>query len=179
MYIPQTLDAEDRAALVSGDRLASGLSPAKLLVRVLSQDLVSPPEVAVARSGVPELLVPLDKKRRVFSLQGLVEYGARHGVTYFKPRRFVRWRRMVDPEKWGTIKDWAVVYHGSSPASIARILEDSLRGPDGRQVAHGQAGSSSGKTIYLSPAIGVASHPVYSEFFKISDNRWGQTVLQC
>jgi len=69
---------------------------------------------------------------------------------------------MVEPEKWATMKDWPVVYHGSSPASIARILEDSLRGPDGGQVAHGQAGSSSGKTIYLSPEIDVANHPVYS-----------------
>jgi hypothetical protein len=180
VYMPEALTVnEDRAALLSGDRLASGLSPAKLLVRVLSQDLASPPEVVVSGSGVSELLVPLDRKRRVFSLEGLVDYGARHGVTYFKPRGFVRWRRMVDPEKWATIKDWPVVYHGSSLANTTRILEDGLRRPSDGQVAHGQAGSSSHKTIYLSPAIGVASHPVYSAFFKIADNRWGQTVLQC
>ena len=127
VYMPEALTVnEDRAALLSGDRLASGLSPAKLLVRVLSQDLASPPEVVVSGSGVSELLVPLDRKRRVFSLEGLVDYGARHGVTYFKPRGFNRWRRMVDPEKWASIKDWPVVYHGSSLANTTRILEDGL-----------------------------------------------------
>ena len=41
-------------------------------------------------------------------------------------------------------------------------------GSDGVAVSHGQAGSKTHRTIYLSPSIEYAAFPVYAQFFSLS-----------
>ena len=110
------------------------------------------------------------------------DYGERHGVVYWKPKGWVKRRIKVEDEQWQKIKDWPILWHGTSLENAAQIVFTGLRKPGegGCQGAHGQAGSKTGKTIYLSPALGVSSHPVYSTVFELKKDRlWGQVVLQC
>merc|ERR1712032_23591 len=54
-----------------------------------------------------------------------------------------------------------------------------LAPPDSRApMAHGAA-SSTGRTVYLSPALEMAGHPVYSSFFQLGKRHWAQVVLEC
>eukprot|EP00438_Fugacium_kawagutii_P011296 Skav205051 [mRNA] locus=scaffold142:82441:83139:+ [translate_table: standard] len=110
------------------------------------------------------------------------DYGERYGVVYYKPKGWVKRRIKVDRDEWEKIKDWPIVWHGTSLENAAQIVFTGLRKPGqgGCRIKHGQAGSKTNKTIYLSPALGVSSHPVYSQLFKLKKDRlWGQVVLQC
>ena len=49
-------------------------------------------------------------------------------------------------------------------------------GQDGVLPAHGQRGAVQ-SSIYVTPAKGLASHPVYSRFFPLCDENYGQVVL--
>eukprot|EP00929_Paragymnodinium_shiwhaense_P078319 TRINITY_DN40587_c0_g1_i1.p1 TRINITY_DN40587_c0_g1~~TRINITY_DN40587_c0_g1_i1.p1 ORF type:complete len:897 (-),score=53.29 TRINITY_DN40587_c0_g1_i1:88-2778(-) len=116
---------------------------------------------------------------RAFSLGGRRDYGERHGVWYYKPRGWIK--RRVRVEDYNRVRDWPIAYHGSSDASIAKILVTSIRRPgDGDvRVAHGQAGGT-GQTMYFSKSIYLSSHPVYAPLIVIvPGRRWFQVVLQC
>ena len=54
-------------------------------------------------------------------------------------------------------------------------------GEAGVSVVHGQAYSSTKRTIYLSPSVEYAAFPVYAQFFPFDEQQehWGQLVLQC
>ena len=121
---------------------------------------------------------------RAFSLdEGRNDYGERHGVTYFKPKGWAKIRILVDPQRWEEIKDWPILYHGTKLEAAAQIVYTGLRRPGDGGVgkAHGQAGSKTKKSLYLTPALGVASFPVYSTFFELEkDQLWGDlTVFRC
>merc|ERR1712187_295560 len=66
--------------------------------------------------------------------------------------------------------------------NAASILAEGLRCPEGREmVAHGQAGGT-GQTIYLSPSVEYAAHPVYSPLVELGEEgqeHWAQLVLEC
>ncbi|CAE6915792.1 osm1 [Symbiodinium sp. CCMP2592] len=106
-------------------------------------------------------------------------YGERGGHPYFKP---CGWRRCsLAIDKFEQYSDWCIAYHGTSCWNVASIMLRGLRRPgdEGVSVAHGQAYSRSGCSIYVSPSIEYAAHPVYAEFFEIQHDHWAQLVLEC
>ena len=68
---------------------------------------------------------------------------------------------------------WHTAYHGTRRANAGKIFFDGqLRKPGhGAKVAHGQAGSLTGTTIYVSPAKELSAFPVYSEIFQLHPHR--------
>ncbi len=68
-------------------------------------------------------------------------------------------------------KEWSVGYHGTVGRNAASILLHGLRRPGeaGVESLHGQAGSSTMKTIYLSPSIEYAAFPVYAQLFPLEE----------
>merc|ERR1740138_399977 len=93
-----------------------------------------------------------------------------------KPAGWVRFGVKCDAQK-----DWCVCYHGTNVKSALSILSHGLKRPgaDGVKVAHGQAGSESKQTIYVTPSIEYAAFPTYGNFFELEPGRWAQVVLQC
>jgi len=121
-------------------------------------------------------LIDRPEYSRIFSFKKEC-YGRRGGLPYFKPRGWVRFS--VDaPED--ILRNWCVAYHGTDWPTAARILRQGLRNPDAKdvQVAHGQAGSVTRKSIYLTPAVGYAAFPVYSAFHQVAAQHWIQCVIQ-
>lgn len=120
----------------------------------------------------------LAEHSRAFSLTP-ASYGDRGGRPYIKPCGWLRYSLRVD--RFDEVKDWCVAYHGTANTNTLSILLSGLRRPDGQQVqvAHGQAYSDTNRTIYLSPSIEYAAHPVYAQFFELEEGRWGQLVFQC
>jgi len=141
-----------------------------LLINSLPLD--TSPEVL---SKLPARLAP--QFSRIFSFRKEY-YGERGELPYHKPRGWVRFA--VDaPEN--ILRNWCVAYHGTSWVCAARILTEGLRNPDAAgnvQVAHGQSGSLSQLSIYLTPAVGYAAFPVYSRFHEVGPEHWVQCVLQ-
>lgn len=79
------------------------------------------------------------------------------------------------------INSWPIGYHGTSCDKLKPILNDGLRKPGETPLAlkaHGAAGAGSSGSIYLSPSLWYAGHPVYSELKKIGEERWVQAVLK-
>ena len=106
-------------------------------------------------------------------------YGHRGGQPYFKP---CGWRRCsLAIDKFEEYSSWCIAYHGTSCRNVASIMIRGLRRPgdEGVHVAHGQAHSTSGCSIYVSPSIEYAAFPVYAELFELQENRWAQLVLEC
>eukprot|EP00401_Gymnodinium_catenatum_P037244 CAMPEP_0117538406 /NCGR_PEP_ID=MMETSP0784-20121206/42463_1 /TAXON_ID=39447 /ORGANISM="" /LENGTH=700 /DNA_ID=CAMNT_0005335021 /DNA_START=62 /DNA_END=2161 /DNA_ORIENTATION=- len=184
--------------LLHGYRIPAGLDPAILLCRVLRRITIA------ARHGARVVIAPgnnaddaagnnekfheigasmagkLFGDWRAFRFDDRTDYGERHGVTYFKPHGWIKRRARADD--FDNIRDWPIVYHGTSSTSAAKILLTRLERPGrgGVFTAHGQAGSGTRRTIYTSPSIFYAGHPVYAPLFEIDpDRRWGQIVLQC
>lgn len=116
---------------------------------------------------------------RAFSLKGAMHYGERFGVTYYKPKGWIRHRIKLDDAKWSEVKSWPLVYHGTTKTSAAEILFSGLKKPELKANAHGQAGSPDGRSIYVSPSIYLASFPIYTPLVKIEHGLWSQCVLQC
>lgn len=119
-----------------------------------------------------------DRFSRYYSWED-ADYGHRGGYPYYKPKG---WMRMgVAAAGFQECKDWCVAYHGTKVKSVVGILMQGLQRPGegGVKVRHGQAGSETKRTVYLSPSIEYAAHPVYSQFFSISRGLWAQVVLQC
>jgi len=77
------------------------------------------------------------------------------------------------------LKDWCDAYHGTNWEAGIKILSEGLRNPgsDGVRVRHGQAGGS-GRSIYMSPAVGYAAFPVYAPFQSVGTDHWVQVVVQ-
>jgi len=175
--------------LLRGDRLPAGASEHKLLLVALQRVRIRRGRTAFEGDeddGFHESQAAMGGKLygkwRAYSFDGhRNDYGERHGVTYFKPKGWVKQRIKVDPDVWNLIQDWPIVWHGTTLQNAAKIVYTGLRqrGEGGAPKSHGQAGSSSNKSIYVSPALGLASHPVYSQFFKLGPGLWGQVVLQC
>lgn len=152
------------ASSASGTERHRFLAP--LLSKVLSQ-----------KDGVPiALLNFLPDQSRAFSLNPGY-YGLRGGWPYYKPTGWLRYA--VCREDFSLFKDWCVAYHGTKSESAARILVKGLRGPRRPdQLAHGQAGGT-GSTIYLSPSVEYAAHPVYSQMIELGPEHWAQLVMEC
>ena len=106
-------------------------------------------------------------------------YGQRGGYPYFKP---CGWRRCsLAIDQFEEYSGWCIAYHGTSCQNVASIMLRGLRRPgdEGVSVAHGQANSDSGCSMYVSPSIQYAAFPVYAEFFEIETKHWAQLVLEC
>lgn len=96
--------------------------------------------------------------------------------------------RTGDPHGWKTFslkkpREWNnhevdECYHGTSMNTLAPILLEGLKRPSPGRVAHGQAGSQSRATIYLSPSWHYSAHPVYSPLHVIGFDAF-QMVLKC
>jgi len=85
-------------------------------------------------------------------------------------------------EEFDRVRDWPIAYHGTSDENAAKILLVGFRRPGDRGVSsvHGQGGSSTRQTIYVTPSIYYAGHPEYSPLVGLEDGvTWGQIVLQC
>jgi len=115
---------------------------------------------------------------RAYSLRSS-DYGIRGGHRYYKPSGWVRWA--VKLCNFETFHDWPVCYHGTCLKNVWTILLRGLQRPgeEGVVIAHGQAHSATHCSIYLTPSIGYAAHPVYSQFFELAEQHWGQVVFQC
>mmetsp|Transcript_163152 Transcript_163152/g.523183 ORF Transcript_163152/g.523183 Transcript_163152/m.523183 type:complete len:641 (-) Transcript_163152:109-2031(-) len=111
------------------------------------------------------------------------------GVPYFRPDGWLQFR--VEPWFSGgngdrhinypEIKSWPVAYHGTDCAKAESILRSGLRKPGELPwVAkkHGAAGGGRQGSVYLSPSLGYASHPVYSALKKLGTERYVQVVFK-
>eukprot|EP00746_Dinoflagellata_sp_MGD_P035123 gnl/MRDRNA2_/MRDRNA2_18394_c0_seq1.p1 gnl/MRDRNA2_/MRDRNA2_18394_c0~~gnl/MRDRNA2_/MRDRNA2_18394_c0_seq1.p1 ORF type:complete len:560 (-),score=105.84 gnl/MRDRNA2_/MRDRNA2_18394_c0_seq1:400-2079(-) len=116
---------------------------------------------------------------RVFKEGKQASFGLRGGRPYHRPEGWLRYSIQVND--FNHCKDWCVAYHGTRSDKIVPILLQGLRKPgeEGVVITHGQAWSQSNSTIYLSPSIEYAGHPVYAELFEVEDGRWAQLVFQC
>ena len=68
------------------------------------------------------------------------------------------------------LADWYVAYHGTNQANASKIFIDgvlSRPGTPGVRVAHGQAGSTTNQTIYVSPAKEMSAFPTYATIFPL------------
>lgn len=97
--------------------------------------------------------------------------GDPHGWICFALRTAEEWNRC----------DVDQCFHGTSMTALAPILVEGLKRPTCKEdVAHGQGGSRSRKTIYLSPSWHYSAHPVYSPLHVFSSgNTAFQMVLKC
>eukprot|EP00929_Paragymnodinium_shiwhaense_P007045 TRINITY_DN111007_c0_g1_i1.p1 TRINITY_DN111007_c0_g1~~TRINITY_DN111007_c0_g1_i1.p1 ORF type:complete len:714 (-),score=119.69 TRINITY_DN111007_c0_g1_i1:255-2396(-) len=75
-------------------------------------------------------------------------------------------------------------YHGTARTHAVQILSQGLQPPEGKP-AHGQSGSDSRKSIYVSPCLAVAAFPTYATFFPVGKvgkgkkaTAWGQIVFE-
>ena len=105
-------------------------------------------------------------------------YGTRAALPYFKPSG---WRRLAVASVPSHVfaEQWPVAYHGTAVGKLDPILDKGLERPKSEaDVAHGQAGSRTRASIYLTPSIEYAAFPAYAQFFEIADGHWLQTVLQ-
>lgn len=152
------------ASSVSGTDRHRFLAP--LLSKVLAQ-----------KDGVPMALLNfLPDQSRAFSLNPGY-YGLRGGWPYHKPTGWLRYA--LRREDFSMFKNWCVAYHGTKSDSAARILVKGLRAPRRPdQLAHGQAGGT-GSSIYLSPSVEYAAHPVYSQLIELGPEHWAQLVMEC
>mmetsp|Transcript_85131 Transcript_85131/g.150574 ORF Transcript_85131/g.150574 Transcript_85131/m.150574 type:complete len:459 (-) Transcript_85131:205-1581(-) len=178
----QLLKKGGRAALEEG--LALGLFAAgtsqgstwrhRVLVPLLSSFLTSPS--SSGSMALPALLDFLPETSRAFSLFPQT-YGMRGGRPYFKP---VGWLRFsLKCADFDRCKDWCIAYHGSQGENVLSILARGLKCPQRSQdVRHGQAGGT-GRTIYLSPSIEYAAHPVYSPLIQLGPAHWAQLIIEC
>lgn len=146
----------------------------RVLVPLLSSFFTSP-----SSSGsltLSSLLDFLPESSRAFSLVPQ-SYGTRGGRPYFKPVGWLRFSlRRADFDHY---KDWCVAYHGSQGENVLSILAQGLKCPQSsRDVRHGQAGGT-GSTIYLSPSIEYAAHPVYSPLIRLGPEHWAQLIIEC
>eukprot|EP00439_Symbiodinium_sp_Y106_P018775 s6671_g2.t1 len=118
---------------------------------------------------------------RCFRVDDRQDYGQRHGYTYWKPHGWVKRRLQVD--NYDMCRTWPIAYHGTSLENAPKILLTNLRRPGqgGATKAHGAAGARKEGTVYVTPSIYYAAHPVYAPLNQIenSSSRWFQVVLQC
>ncbi len=86
---------------------------------------------------------------------------------------FLRFPFFRPDEEPASLASWHTAYHGTSRANAGKIFfGGELKKPETRgQIAHGQAGSQTGSTIYVSPAKELSSFPVYSEIFQLNPHR--------
>jgi len=135
----------------------------------------------------PDVMKDLGDFQKVFSTHHSrhyslkdADYGTCGGHKYYKP---VGWNRFAlnVPDYDKKYKDWCVACHGTNNKHALPILLSGLKPPgsNGIQVEHGQAGANGQPTIYCSPSIEYAAHPVYSQLFKLAEDHWGQVVMQC
>lgn len=119
----------------------------------------------------------LDRENsRVFSLRE-ASYGDRGGAPYLKPSGWARFA-LTCPEITA-LEAWPVAYHGTTLPRALLIAAEGFRYPSSwREVAHGQVYSSTKQTIYCTPSIEYASHPVYSALQEARRGTWLQVVLQ-
>lgn len=160
---------ELRRALSAHAFSNSGTQRHRVLAPLLSKIL--------SQHDIPSTMLEfIPQKSRAFSLEPAI-YGSRGGRPYFKPVGWLRFSvRRADFHRY---KDWCIAYHGTKSEHATRIIAEGLRGPDSiSRVAHGQVGGT-GRTIYLSPSIEYAAHPVYSQLVMMGQDHWAQLVLEC
>lgn len=107
------------------------------------------------------------------------DYGTRGDRTYYRP---FGWLRLsIRRHDFSALRDWCVAYHGTARHKLASILTKGILRPGEGDVwqAHGHSGSGYGQSVYLTPSIEYAGHPVYAPFFEVGDGHWAQVVLQC
>eukprot|EP00397_Hematodinium_sp_SG-2012_P007947 GEMP01007998.1.p1 GENE.GEMP01007998.1~~GEMP01007998.1.p1 ORF type:complete len:776 (+),score=133.97 GEMP01007998.1:132-2330(+) len=185
---PHTLTGQE-SEMLRGDRIAAGCSEIKLLKRAFrsinAQFDSSNDNEDNATQDFHDSLAGMGGRLcgewRAYSFNDITDYGAREGIVYYKPSGWVRKRVDLSSEILERIRRWPIMWHGTTLENAASIIFSSLHPPGscGAKVEHGQAGSTTKRTIYLSPALGLSSHPVYSRFFEVGPGRWAQTVLQC
>lgn len=153
---------------------------ARLLGKVLAQhDVGAALPLLLERLSTNSMTFTPEHSRAFANKGRFIHYGKRGGQHYFKPVGWLRYSIQI--QDFHKYKDWCVAYHGTSSRNIVPILLRGLQRPGsaGVSIAHGQAHSSTKRTIYLSPAVEYAAFPVYAQFFELDDQRWAQLVFQC
>ena len=88
------------------------------------------------------------------------------------------WPRQQPAVVWDT---WMHAYHGTRAENSCSIIwQGGMKPPSeaGVLVVHGQRGSFNKRSIYVTPARGLAEHPLYSKLFPLDDQHYGQLVLE-
>jgi len=156
------------AALSASSHADEGIRRHRVLAPLLAKIL--------ARDDAAMMLRFIPQKSRAYSLTPS-KYGYRGGRSYYKPVGWIRYS--IKHDDFDRYQDWCIAYHGTKSKNAAKILAEGLRSPTSKKdVAHGQAGGT-GSTIYLSPCIEYAAHPVYSQLVELDDDHWAQLVLEC
>ena len=95
--------------------------------------------------------------------------GDPHGWVTFALRKAAEWNGCELEE----------CFHGTSMTLLSVILREGLKKPKNtKDSAHGQRGSQSKQSIYLSPSWHYCAHPVYSPLHVMGPNAF-QMVLKC
>ena len=127
----------------------------------------------------------LDNNERVYAFKsGPCQYGTKQGVVHAKPMGGTGWVEFkvkgLDPTD--PRFQWSVGYHGTDPKALLPIVDGGLSSPADRNCAavHGQAGAAGavGRTIYTSPCVGYAAHPVYGPLIKTGSGTYAQIILK-
>eukprot|EP00930_Biecheleria_cincta_P059787 TRINITY_DN45511_c0_g1_i1.p1 TRINITY_DN45511_c0_g1~~TRINITY_DN45511_c0_g1_i1.p1 ORF type:complete len:484 (+),score=73.16 TRINITY_DN45511_c0_g1_i1:106-1557(+) len=143
----------------------------RVLAPLLSSILTQSSPVSLAA-----LLDFVSTSSRAFSLTPQ-SYGNRGGKPYFKPVGWLRFSLRLP--NFDSYKDWCIAYHGSKSQHVTSILAQGLQNPQrARQVSHGQVGGT-GRTIYLSPSIEYAAHPIYCPLVELGPEHWAQLIIEC
>lgn len=184
--------------LLRGDRMAAGVDEVEQLARAMRHNRRLDGDVADDVSTTTEdddflfvhsnMTKHLRDEMRIYakgvrctwmgSPRGLYgSYGVLHGEEYFKPGGWTK--RQLHRDDFADIDGWPTAYHGTDFNVAARIIyHGGLRRPGLDAYRYGQVGSPSGRSIYVSPAIGFAAHPAYASFHQLEEQHWVQTVLQ-
>ena len=88
------------------------------------------------------------------------------------------WPRQQPAVVWDT---WMHAYHGTRAENSCSIIwQGGMKPPSeaGVLVVHGQRGSFNKRSIYVTPARGLAEHPLYSKLSPLDDQHYGQLVLE-
>jgi hypothetical protein len=121
--------------------------------------------------------VPLDEETksssRIYSLEERA-YGLRGGLPHYKPSGWVRISLHAPEQVFA--EDWAIGYHGTAVHKIPAIVKEGLRGDRGTE--HGQASSHTNQSIYTTPSIEYAAHPVFAQWKELGENHWVQMLLE-
>jgi len=112
-------------------------------------------------------------RSRIYSLEDRA-YGLRGGLPHYKPSGWVRISLDAPPQVFE--EDWAIGYHGTSVEKIPVIVTEGLRGDKGAE--HGQAGSHTMQSIYTTPSIEYAAHPVFAKWKELGEQHWVQMVVE-
>lgn len=136
-----------------------------VLTQTVTADVEQQGEHLRQKNAIAEVL------KEQFGFNSQQKTGDPHGWITFALKKAKEWKGLEVDE----------CYHGTSMTALAPILLEGLKKPKSKaDRAHGQHGSKSQETIYLSPSWHYSAHPVYSPLHMMgSGPNAFQMVFKC